>query len=138
MSRFGHLEFDDQASGASQSAAPRNDEANCLTEARAFFEQAEFEQSLRAYSRTLEFNPHSRGAWSGQVRALIELHEFREAALWADKALEHFPNEPELLAAKAVALARNGDLDEAIALSDAAIEELDVWLQQNAPRNSGA
>jgi tetratricopeptide (TPR) repeat protein len=66
------------------------------------------------------------------VRALIELGEFREAALWSDKALEQFPEDPELLAAKAVALARSGDLEEAIALSDAAIEQRGdapyVWL----------
>jgi tetratricopeptide (TPR) repeat protein len=54
---------------------------------------------------------------------LIELGEFREAKLWADKALERFPHEPELLAAKAVALARSGDLPGALAFSDAAIEE---------------
>ena len=36
------------------------------------------------------------------MRMLIELGEFREAKLWADKALERFPHEPELLAAKAV------------------------------------
>jgi tetratricopeptide (TPR) repeat protein len=54
---------------------------------------------------------------------LIELGEFREAKLWADKALERFPREPELLAAKAVALGRSGDLQEALAFSDASIEE---------------
>jgi tetratricopeptide (TPR) repeat protein len=63
---------------------------------------------------------------------LIELGEFREARLWADKALERFPHEPELLAAKAVALARNGDLPGALSFSDAAIEERGdtpyVWL----------
>jgi len=63
---------------------------------------------------------------------LIELGEFREAKLWADKALEHFPNEPELLAAKAVALGRSGDLQAALAFSDASIEERGdtpyIWL----------
>jgi tetratricopeptide (TPR) repeat protein len=63
---------------------------------------------------------------------LIELGEFREAKLWADKALERFPTEPELLAAKAVALGRNGDLQGALAFSDASIEERGdtpyVWL----------
>jgi tetratricopeptide (TPR) repeat protein len=63
---------------------------------------------------------------------LIELGEFREAKLWADKALERFPNEPELLAAKAVALGRSGDLQAALAFSDSAIEEHGdtpyVWL----------
>jgi len=57
------------------------------------------------------------------VRMLIELNEFPEAKKWADKALEKFPNEPELLAAKAVALARLGDLEAALAYSDASIEE---------------
>src|SRR2546430_1791721 len=47
-------------------------------------------------------------------------------------ALERFSREPELLAAKAVALARNGDLQGALAFSDLAIEERGdtpyVWL----------
>src|SRR3989449_10002154 len=63
---------------------------------------------------------------------LIELGEFREAKLWADKALERFPHEPELLAAKAVALGRSGDLQGALAFSDSSIEERGdtpyVWL----------
>jgi tetratricopeptide (TPR) repeat protein len=63
---------------------------------------------------------------------LIELGEFREAKLWADKALERFPHEPELLAAKAVALARSGDLQGALVFSDSSIEERGdtpyVWL----------
>ena len=63
---------------------------------------------------------------------LIELGEFQEARLWADKALERFPNESELLAAKAVALGRSGDLQGALAFSDTSIEEHGdtpyVWL----------
>src|SRR6185369_4736284 len=78
--------------------------------------------ALRAFSKALEFNPHSIMAWSGQVRALIEMGEFSEAKLWADKALERFPDDPVLLAAKAVALARLGDTDAAMPFSDAAVE----------------
>jgi tetratricopeptide (TPR) repeat protein len=63
---------------------------------------------------------------------LIELGEYREAKLWADKALERFPTDPELLASKAVALGRGGDLQGALAFSDASIEERGdtpyVWL----------
>jgi len=80
----------------------------------------------------LEFNPDNAAAWTGQVRMLIELREYREAKMWADKALERFPREPELLAAKAVALGRSGDLQEALAFSDASIEERGetpyIWL----------
>jgi tetratricopeptide (TPR) repeat protein len=63
---------------------------------------------------------------------LIELGQFKEARLWADKALERFAHDAELLAAKAVALGRCGDLQGALAFSDSAIEERGdtpyVWL----------
>ena len=99
---------------------------------RAAFENGEFEQALRLYSKVLEYNPQNTAAWTAQVRMLIELGEFREAKLWADKALERFPTCPELLAAKSVALARSGDLQAALAFSDASIEERGdtpyIWL----------
>jgi tetratricopeptide (TPR) repeat protein len=108
------------------------DEAYYLAEAQAAFESGRFEPGLRFYSKVLEYNPKNARAWTGQVRMLVELGEYREAKLWADKALERFPNEPELLAAKAVALGRSGDLDAALAFSDASIEERGdtpyVWL----------
>ena len=137
MSRFGNLELggetEDQPQQEQQPRQPLvKDEAYYLGEARAAFENGNFEQALRFYSKVLEFNPQNAAAWTAQVRMLVELGEFREAKLWADKALERFPNEPELLAAKAVALGRSGDLQGALAFSDAAIEERGdtpyVWL----------
>src|SRR6266436_4535383 len=133
MSRFNSLEFGDQFDD--QLPLQRElvkGEAFYLAEARSAFENANFEQGLRLYSKVLEFNPQNAPAWTAQVRMLIELGEFREAKLWADKALERFPHEPELLAAKAVALGRSGDLQGALAFSDASIEERGdtpyVWL----------
>ena len=134
MSRFGNLEFDDQHEGRSHfdSQSFGKGEAHYLSEAVAAFENGHFESALRHYSKVLEFNPHNASAWTGQVRALIEMDEFREAKLWADKALEKFPQEPELLAAKAVALGRSGDLQGALAFSDASITERGdtpyIWL----------
>jgi Flp pilus assembly protein TadD len=134
MSRFVNLEF---ADGSDHQLEPERkalvkDEAYYLTEARTAFETGNFEPGLRFYSKVLEYNSKNAVAWTGQVRMLIELGEFREAKLWADKALERFPNEPELLAAKAVALGRSGDLTGALAFSDASIEERGdtpyVWL----------
>jgi tetratricopeptide (TPR) repeat protein len=134
MSRFVNLEFED---GSDNQLEPEpkalvKDEAYYLAEARTAFETGCFEPGLRSYSKVLEYNPKNIAAWTGQVRMLIELGEFREAKLWADKALERFPNEPELLAAKAVALGRSGDLQGALAFSDASIEERGdtpyVWL----------
>ena len=133
MSRFNNLEFGNEFEDqAPQQTALVKDEAYYLAEARAAFENGNFESALRLYSKVLEFNPQNATAWSAQVRMLIELGEYREAKLWADKALERFPHEPELLAAKAVALARGGDLQGALAFSDASIEERGdtpyIWL----------
>jgi tetratricopeptide (TPR) repeat protein len=99
------------------------DEHWCLKEAASAFAEARFAAALRFYGKTLEYNAGNVEAWTGQVRMLIELGEFSEAGLWADKALERFPNEPELLAGKAVASARSGDLGAALAFSDAAMAE---------------
>src|SRR6266403_3996341 len=133
MSRFSNLEFGGESEMLSQQPkALVKDEAYYSAEARAAFENGNFESALRLYSKVLEFNPQNAAPWTGQVRMLIELGEFREAKLWADKALERFPHEPELLAAKAVALGRSGDLQGALAFSDASIEERGdtpyIWL----------
>jgi tetratricopeptide (TPR) repeat protein len=134
MSRFGNLELGGESENQwQQEQKPlAKDEAYYFGEARAAFENGDFEQALRFYSKVLEYNPQNAAAWTAQVRMLVELGEFREAKLWADKALERFPQFPELLAAKAVALARGGDLQGALAFSDASIEERGdtpyVWL----------
>jgi len=132
MSRFSNLEFGGEFEDPVQVSGGLKGEAYYLGQARAAFENGEFETGLRLYSKVLEFNALNVAAWAGQVRMLIELGEFREAKLWADKALERFTHEPELLAAKAVALARTGDLEGALTFSDASIEERGdtpyVWL----------
>ncbi len=122
MSRFGNLEFGDAPRSESRAPAGVKDEAHYLNEAAQAFESGRFEQALRAFAKALEQNPKSAAAWTGQVRMLIELGEFREAKLWAEKALALFPREGELLAAKAVALARGGDGKAALAFSDASME----------------
>jgi tetratricopeptide (TPR) repeat protein len=113
-------------------AAVVKDEAFYWQAAEAAFQEADFEKALRLYAKVLEFNPQNAAAWTSQVRMLIELQEYQEAKVWADKALERFPHEPELLAAKAVALGRLGDFKNAMAFSDAAVMERGdtpyIWL----------
>jgi tetratricopeptide (TPR) repeat protein len=132
MSRFVNLEFNHESEDEIRESSPVKDERYYYGDAQRAFERGDFEQALRRYAKVLEFNPDNASAWTGQVRALIELNEFREGKLWADKALERFPHEPELLAAKAVALGRCGDVDAALAFSDASIEERGdtpyIWL----------
>lgn len=134
MSRFGNLELggESEEQRRQEQKPLAKDESYYLSLASSAFENGDFEQALRLYSKVLEFNPQNITAWTAQVRMLVELGEFREAKLWADKALERFPHAPELLAAKAVALARSGDLQGALTFSDASIEERGdtpyVWL----------
>jgi tetratricopeptide (TPR) repeat protein len=129
MSRFGNLEFgSEQNLPERQHAASFKDEDHFLAQAQEAFERGKFEQALRMFARVIEFNPKLPAAWTGQVRMLIELGEFDEARLWADKALALFPDDAELLAAKAVSLARLGDLEGAISYADAAVES-----QANTP-----
>jgi len=132
MSRFGNLEFDHGADENLVQGVSLKDEAHYFAAAQAHFESGRFEPALRAFAKVLEFNPKNAAAWTGQIRMLIELGEYREANVWAEKALASFPNEPELLAASAVALARLGDLKAAMAFSDASIGERGntpyVWL----------
>jgi tetratricopeptide (TPR) repeat protein len=134
MSRFVNLEFGGQAGDQTPAQAQTvvKDEAFYEREAQAAFEEADFEKALRSYGKVLEFNPDNAGAWTAQVRMLLELDRCDEANVWADKALERFPREADLLAAKAVVLARRGETQNALAFSDAAVGENGtapyVWL----------
>lgn len=134
MSRFINLEFGGEAEDQSQGQTPglARDERYYLLEAQAAVERGDFDKALRHFAKVLEFNPQNTSAWTAQVRMLVELGQYRDANSWADKALETFPREAELLAAKAVALARNGDLNGALVFSNLSIEEQagtpNVWL----------
>ncbi|KAB2675432.1 MAG: hypothetical protein DVB31_00565 [Verrucomicrobia bacterium] len=133
MSRFGQLEFDGQRDAAAQRThPPLADATRCLADATIAFGRGEFESALRWFGRVLEFDPLSIPAWTGQIRALVELGQLKEANVWADKALERFPKAADLLAAKAVSLGRLGRADEAMPFSDAAVEQPGetpyVWL----------
>jgi len=77
-----------------------------------------FESALQHYTRALRDDRGLIPAWVGQVQMLVELHEHPEARLWADKALELFRNNGELLAARALAAHRAGDHQAALIASD--------------------
>jgi tetratricopeptide (TPR) repeat protein len=82
-----------------------------------------YENSLRYYSRALEFDKSLLSGWVGQVQMLILLGEFPEAELWAKKSLELFKGHGDLMAGRAQALARIGDRTQAQELVDAALRQ---------------
>ncbi|HUT31611.1 MAG TPA: hypothetical protein VMX13_17605 [Sedimentisphaerales bacterium] len=133
MDRFSQLEFDETL------PEPRRSQGEAIRDADYFYREAlrcwlagDYELALRNYSRVLERNTTVFDAWAGQVLMLIELAEYHEANVWADKAMEFFPEHPELLALKAVACARDAKLEKAIGYSDNSVGKDNptprVWL----------
>jgi tetratricopeptide (TPR) repeat protein len=90
------------------------------------------EEAMRAYSAALGEDPRQLSGWIGQLWLLGELEEFPELDLWARKALETFPDNPQLMAMRSIGLHRMGHRQEARDLNDMALErsgESDtVWL----------
>lgn len=134
MSRFESLEFDDaKGSGKTESRgeAIRDDTYFCRKAVTAWL-GADFELALRDYSRAAEKNSACFEAWIGQIRMLIEFGEYPEAIIWSDKALELFPEHPELFATKAIAYSRDSKVNKALAFSDNSVTKNNttslVWL----------
>jgi tetratricopeptide (TPR) repeat protein len=124
--RFDKLEFPDDTPKPS---APRTvpqpdfDERHWLSQADEHRRTGNYENALRFYSRALEIEKSLIAAWVGQVQMLVQLGEHPQAELWARKSLEMFPNQPDLLSGRSQALCRLGDLQQAHALSDAAMQQ---------------
>jgi tetratricopeptide (TPR) repeat protein len=135
MRRFSRLEFGDRGddgAGKANAGDEGHDAEYFHRQALRYWLAGDFEIALRNYSRALEQNSAFYPGWLGQVMMLIELGEYKEATVWADKAMEMFPDHPEILAAKAVACVRDGRMEKAIAYSDSSIARDNVtpvvWL----------
>lgn len=133
MARFSQLEFDQTGpERKGPQGGPVHDAAYFYREALRSWLAGDFEPALRNYSRVLERNNTLFEAWLGQILMLIELGEYSEAVIWADKTLELFPDQPELFAAKAIACCRDLKMDKAITFSDISVGKNNttsyVWL----------
>ncbi|MGE5294325.1 MAG: tetratricopeptide repeat protein [Solirubrobacterales bacterium] len=134
MDRFSRLEFGDDTTPRDDKprGEPIRDAGYYHQEAMKYWLAADYELALRHYSRMLEQNNALFDAWAGQVLMLIELGEYPEACVWADKALESFPEHPELLALKGLACLRDARMEQAVAYSDNAVSKDNlpprVWL----------
>jgi len=134
MARFSQLEFDETYPERKKTLS-----GEPIRDAKYFYKEAirsqlagDFELALRNYSRTLEKNRMIFEAWVGQTLMLIELGEYKEAIVWADKALENFPDQSELFAVKALAYWRDSQPEKAIDSSDISVSKNNVtsrvWL----------
>lgn len=124
--RFSKLEVDKHAETRAAPAAiagtPVRTPGHDMALADEAFRAGSFEQALQLYTRALREDRSLIRSWVGQVQMLVELAEYPEARLWADKSLELFKNNGELLAAKSRACLRQGDRPAATAASDASLQ----------------
>jgi len=81
-----------------------------------------YEKALKFYSKALGVDPNLEVAWSGQLRCLLDLNENPEALTWATKAQQMFPKSADIISVRALALAREGNIPDALALSDGAMK----------------
>ena len=123
--RFEHLEF--QGDGREKNERPEQFGKAAVT-GNDYMRQAQeeerlgrWEPALQMYTRCLEISRGTIPAWVGQVQMLVQLTEYAEGRLWSDKALEVFRNNAELLACKAQACIRLGDVRAAKACSDVSL-----------------
>lgn len=126
MSRFRWLELDEDGipggAGPTKEAGPRGlDEHICLEKGDAALRLGQYESALQWYSRVLRYAIELEEAWFGQVLCLLNLEENVEANIWADRGLARFPESPDLLAAKAMALGRTRGASMAMGYSDASL-----------------
>jgi tetratricopeptide (TPR) repeat protein len=131
--RFNRLELDRQAeqvveaaataAGASSQRLEERDSSHWMACADAERRNGLYDNALRLYSRALEMDRALVPGWLGQIQMLIMMGEYPEAELWGRKALELFRNHPGLLAGRAQAFCRTGDLKQAQALCDASLAQ---------------
>lgn len=135
MGRFDSITPDGaQAEPLQRDEEDRYDADYFLGQADAALAQGRFEGALKLYGRALERDRQRAAAWLGQVRALMDLGHPEEAQTWLEQAAAILGEIPPLLAMRAIASARCGDLEDALAWSDRAMREGEdhavVWLSR--------
>ena len=130
--RFASLETQ-TASGASRVVgAVVRDALYYVAEGLRLELEGDHEKALRNYSAALGEDPLFIEAWTRQLWMLLYLDEPVEARVWADRALQSFPNDPDILSLKSLAQWRSGVNVEARELNDTALgmtrESGNVWL----------
>ncbi|MCD4726285.1 MAG: tetratricopeptide repeat protein [Pirellulales bacterium] len=126
MARFDKLEFNTRSR-----TSPEPDERDSQArDAGYWMNKADqsrrigfYEIALKYYSRALEMDRSQIAGWVGQVQMLVQLDECPEAELWSRKGLELFPTNGELMAGRAQAFCRMGDMKQAHALSDGSLQQ---------------
>ena len=131
MSRFSHI---DPAGGPPPvaEAGPEYGFDHFLEQGDLALTRGRYEVALRFYGKALEEDRARPEPWLGQVRALIDMGQPSEAATWLEQAARVIGETPALLSLRAIAAARCGRAEDAVAWSDRAMRDgqdvAEVWL----------
>lgn len=126
MGRFDKLEFNDPDRPKTEPSEPdplSRDAGHWMSKADQSRRTGRYEIALQYYSRGLELDRSLVAGWVGQVQMLVQLEEYPEAELWSRKGLELFPTNGELMAGRAQAYCRLGDMKQAHALCDGSLRQ---------------
>ncbi len=121
MSRFEHV--GSRGLRQAESAAPLQPFRQSMQRALRAHRHGRFEAALRWYGAALQEDRARPEAWLGQVRALLDMAQPGEALVWLEQAERIIGQTPESLSLQAIAAARCGDLEEAMAFSDVAMRQ---------------
>lgn len=137
MDRFRWLEFGEAGPPEEGEESPQEPLGRqVLARARDLFLNGEHERALREYSRAVDEDRGLFEAWAGQVRSQLAMGEVQQARTWAQKGLDLFPDSPHAVSAAALVQAHLGLPEEALRLSDRAMELAgaavppDLWLER--------
>ena len=97
------------------------DQGHYQAEGDRHFYHGEYQAAMRAYSRSMQVDHSAIEPWVGQILALIKMKQNREAAMWALRGTELFPEDARLASLQGLTLALTGSRQRAIACSDFAM-----------------
>jgi len=86
------------------------------------------DKALEVMRKAVQLNPKKADLLINVATLLNEIDEHKEAILMADKALAQRPNFPEALNAKAIAIAKMGNVNEALRLTTMAANQKPDYL----------
>lgn len=97
------------------------DQGHYQAEGDRYFYLGDYKMAMRSYSRAMKVDHSAIEPWIGQVLSLVKMKQNREAAMWALRAVELFPEDARLSSLQGLTLALTGARQRAIACSDFAM-----------------
>lgn len=97
------------------------DQGHYQAEGDRHFYLGDYKMAMRAYSRAMKVDHSAIDPWVGQVLSLVRMKQYREAAMWALRAVELFPEDARLASLQGLTLALTGARQRAISCSDYAM-----------------